>query len=119
MARDYRDYLNDMLRYAQEAIEIASTGDEATVLGDKTRRFALERVLMIVGEAATKVPAEVRARYPDVPWRQIVALRNRLVHDYGGLDPSRLYWLGRELLPTQLDRFGEIAELERESQPPT
>ena len=101
-----------MVAYAQDAIEIAATGDETAVLGDKTRRFALERVLMIVGEAATKIPPDIRDRYPDIPWRQIVALRNRLVHDYVGLDPARLYWIGRELLPAQIERLREITRLE-------
>ena len=42
--------------------------------------------LMIIGEAANRIPVDLQARYPDVAWRDLAALRNRIVHDYPGID---------------------------------
>ncbi len=44
------------------------------------------RHLTVIGEAADRVPEHVKQSYPAVPWRQIKSMRNRLVHDYRGID---------------------------------
>jgi uncharacterized protein with HEPN domain len=44
--------------------------------------LALVRLLEVVGEAASRMPADERSQYPQIPWSQIVALRNRLIHGY-------------------------------------
>jgi uncharacterized protein with HEPN domain len=46
------------------------------------RARALERLVEVIGEAASRVPEEFRSRYPEVPWHQTVAIRNRLIHVY-------------------------------------
>ncbi len=50
---------------------------------DRQLNLSLVRLLEIVGEAAGRVPAEERVRHPDIPWPEIVGLRNRLIHGYG------------------------------------
>ena len=48
--------------------------------------LALVRLLEVVGEAASRVPVDERSQYPQIPWSQIVALRNRLIHGYDSVD---------------------------------
>ena len=60
------------------------------------RYDATLRNLELIGEAATHVPAEVRACAPDVPWRMVVALRNRLIHGYLGIDDDTLWSIVRD-----------------------
>ena len=57
--------------------------------------------LMIIGEAANRIPIDVRLRYPDVPWQDLAGLRHRIVHDYPGVD-LRLVWT---LITTRLPRL--------------
>ena len=45
----------------------------------------------MIGEAATHVPAEVRELHEDIPWRQVIATRNRLIHGYLGIDNDTLW----------------------------
>ena len=53
---------------------------------DRQLNLSLVRLLEIVGEAASRVPAEIRVRHPDIPWPEIVGLRNRLIHGYDSVD---------------------------------
>ncbi len=45
-------------------------------------RRALERCVELIGEAATRLPEEWRASHPEIPWRQIIAMRNAMIHGY-------------------------------------
>jgi uncharacterized protein with HEPN domain len=54
-------------------------------------QFATQRVLQIVGEAASKVSEEYRQAHPEIPWQQIAAFRHRLVHDYTRIDLARVW----------------------------
>lgn len=58
---------------------------------DAMLRLALTRAVEIIGEAAAQVTADGRAELPDVPWAQIVGMRNRLVHAYFDVDPAILW----------------------------
>jgi uncharacterized protein with HEPN domain len=48
--------------------------------------LAIVRLMEIVGEAASRIPYEERSRHPEIPWMQIVGLRNRLIHGYDAID---------------------------------
>lgn len=53
---------------------------------DRQLNLSLVRLLEIVGEAAGRVPADERVHYPEIPWPEIVGLRNRLIHGYDSVD---------------------------------
>lgn len=61
--------------------------------------LALLQLLQIVGEAAGRVSAEMRGNHPEIPWRQIVALRNRLLHGYDTIDSEILWHVLRDDVP--------------------
>ncbi len=68
---------------------------------DSDRQFNLApvRLLEIVGEAANRVPEEERIRITDIPWPQIVSLRNRLIHGYDEVDFDILWQIVTRDLP--------------------
>jgi uncharacterized protein with HEPN domain len=90
MRREYA-FLMDMLTAADELAEFVSGTDEARFLSSKPEQSFVFHRMVILGEAANAVPAEMRARYPELPWARLVALRNRLVHAYFDLDVPVLW----------------------------
>ncbi|MBI5566125.1 MAG: DUF86 domain-containing protein [Chloroflexi bacterium] len=78
--------LQDMLDHAREAVALTQGRSRADLNTDRVLSLALVRLLEIVGEAANRVPDEVQDRYTDIPWREIIGLRNRLIHGYGAID---------------------------------
>jgi len=84
--RTYLDYLEDIrdsLAKAQAFVR-GMTYEQFAV--DEKTSYAVIRALEIVGEATKRLPAELRARYPDQPWREMAGMRDKLVHHYFGVD---------------------------------
>jgi uncharacterized protein with HEPN domain len=82
--------------------------DEPSFLADEKTIDAVVRNLEIIGEAATQLPTEFKAQHPAIPWPQIAGLRNRIVHDYAGID-VKLVW---NILQTAIPKLAkQLAEL--------
>ena len=66
---------------------------------------AVVRQFEIIGEASSKIPPQIRARYASVPWKSIIGLRNILIHDYMGIDIKRVWQvIKKELHPLKNER---------------
>jgi len=78
-----RDAINDIEQYA-------SAGRDA-FMNDRMRQDAVIRKLQVIGEAIKKIPDATRQRRPEIPWKQIAGMRDRLTHDYFGVDLT-LVW---------------------------
>ena len=100
MSRDARDYLVDIHRHAAIAAEIVAGRSLDDLAADQIAVLALERAIEIVGEAAGKLPGPLKEKYPDVPWREMIGMRNRLAHAYFGTDLAILHEVAVHRLPT-------------------
>jgi len=97
-----------MLEAAEEALGFVAGLSRANLQSDRQLTLALMKSIEIVGEAASQVSAATRGACPEVPWTEIVGMRNRLVHVYFDIDLDRLWDTTREdLVPlvTQLRRI--------------
>ena len=110
--RDYRLYLKDIMTVI-ESIEafIAGMDFEAFRADDKTAS-AVVRKLEILGEAAKRVPEEVRRKYPQVPWKEMAGMRDRLIHFYFGVDYQLVWMTIKERLPQVKPQIQEILQQE-------
>ncbi len=91
MTRDFRDYLDDMLEYAAKARAFVGDMTRDSFVADDKTHLATVRAIEIIGEAARQVPPEFRDRFPEIPWKRIIAMRNVLAHNYDGADPGIVY----------------------------
>ena len=74
--------LRQIVEFADEVAELVSGRTRADLDSNREFRRALERCVELVGEAATRLPADWRESHPQVPWRQIIAMRNVMIHGY-------------------------------------
>jgi len=99
MTRGYADYLRDILTAIKDVQSFVASIDLDDFLASKEKQYAVIRALEIIGEAAAKVPAEVRVRYPAVPWREMVGMRNVVIHNYFGVDEHVIWRTVQDDLP--------------------
>jgi uncharacterized protein with HEPN domain len=99
--------LRHMLDHAREAVALVQNTTRDDLHANRVLSLALVRLLEIVGEAATRVSEELRARHSQIAWRQIISLRNRLIHGYDAVDLDILWQILHEDVP-QL-----VSDLER------
>lgn len=90
-AREWRFYVEDMVAFCNKVLTYTQAIDRSSFEADVMRYDAVLRNLELIGEAATHVPADVRAVASDVPWRMVIALRNRLIHGYLGIDNDTVW----------------------------
>ena len=82
--------LRHMLDAAREAVSYGSSRTPADLAQSRILTLALVKCVEIIGEAATKVTEGTRARYSQIPWVDIVGMRNRLIHAYFDVDLQRV-----------------------------
>jgi uncharacterized protein with HEPN domain len=71
-----------MIEASHKAIAYAKNRTREDIENDEILRFALVKIIEIIGEAAAKISRPFQVAHPEIPWAQIIAMRNRLVHAY-------------------------------------
>lgn len=97
--RDYGLYLKDILK-AMEAIEkFVENMDFKEFEKDDKTSSAVIRKFEIVGESSKKVPEIIKHRYPDIPWREMAGMRDKLIHFYFGVKYDLVWRTIKDVIP--------------------
>jgi uncharacterized protein with HEPN domain len=75
---------------------------------DKWLRLAIERLVMIIGEAASKLTPSIRANNPQIPWSKIIGMRHIIVHDYDEVKLGKLYETSTASIPQLIQELEKL-----------
>jgi uncharacterized protein with HEPN domain len=108
MLKDDTVYIGHMLDMARQARELVAGKTRADYDAETALRLALAHLVQNIGEAARRVSPQVQKVHPDVPWRNIVGIRHKVVHDYFYVDYDIIWDVVTSDLPALILRLEQI-----------
>ena len=109
--RSWQLYIDDMREFAHKVLLYTEVFDQERFVTSGLNYDATLRNLELIGEAANQIPEAIRATMPQIQWRQIIAVRNRVAHGYLGLDNDTLWSIICDDVPALIV---ELEKLRRE-----
>lgn len=106
--REWRFYLDDMISFVGKVLAYSNGLDQDGFVASGLTYDATLRNLELLGEAATHIPAQIRDANTAIPWRQLIATRNRLIHGYLGVDNDTVWSIIRDDIPVLLPQLQKL-----------
>jgi uncharacterized protein with HEPN domain len=100
MTREYADYINDIVDSVHAVEEFVRGMTFEDFASDRKTIYAVIRAMEVMGEAAKKIPEAVRSAHPAIPWKQMAGIRDKLIHEYFGVELDVLWKTIQEDLPS-------------------
>ena len=108
MSNEFLDYVEDIID-AMEKAEIMLEGVEFKEFTDDFRiNFVVVRALEIVGEATKRLPMSLREQYPDIPWKRMAGMRDRIIHGYDAIDYEVVWDAVKQEIPETKPQLQQI-----------
>lgn len=106
--RDLRDYINDLVEACEDILAFTKGMSYSDFADDKKTVNAVIRSLEVIGEATKKLPTSLKDSHPDVPWKQMAGMRDKLIHEYFGIDQQMVWQAVEKHIPEILPWIKEI-----------
>lgn len=107
--RDLRDYINDITESCEDILSFTQGMSYPDFAADKKTINAVVRSLEVIGEATKKLPASFRDKFPNIPWKQMAGMRDKLIHEYFGIDKQMVWQAIERHIPYILPLIKKIA----------
>lgn len=98
--RDYTDYLQDILDSITDIESFIESMDSGNFAKDKKTINAVIRSIEVIGEATKNIPKSIRDQCPSVPWKKMTGMRDKMIHEYFGVDIEILWKTVKEDIPS-------------------
>ena len=108
MKKEYSDSLNDILMSMELSQNFINDLNLQSFNVDNKTQFAVIRCLEIIGEATKRLPDSLREAYPDIPWKAMAGMRDRLIHGYDIVDPEIIWVTVSKTIPEIIHKIKEI-----------
>ena len=108
MKEEFLDYIEDTIGAMNDALSFVKDMEYDVFLRDKKTIYAVNRALEIIGEATKNIPASVKNRYPQIPWKKMAGMRDKVIHEYFGVDLKRVWSTVKKDIPDLKPLFEKI-----------
>jgi len=99
MCKQEKEYLRHILDECRFLLSVTSGMTKSDILKDEVIKRAIVRSLEVIGEACKKIPADVKFRWHTISWKNMAGMRDRLIHDYMGINYSIVWDVVRNKIP--------------------
>ncbi len=110
MKRYYQDYINDILEECNYLIDRSRNLSLSKFEKNEDLRRAFIRSLEVIGEAVKKLPEEIKEKNKHIPWKEIAGMRDKLIHDYFGVDYEIIWLTVKEDIPLLKEEIEKLRE---------
>ena len=104
MSRDSATLL-DIVLAARDVIDFTAGVERGQFLQNRILQSAILHKLMVIGKAVKRLSNEMRERHPQIPWKDIAGLRDKLIHDYGQIDLGQVWDITQARIPSLLKQL--------------
>jgi uncharacterized protein with HEPN domain len=112
MSNDDLVRIKHILDASEESVKFLETRQRRELDTDRMLSLSLVRLLEIIGEAARGVSPQLRKKYPDIPWKQMTGIRDRLIHGYFDVDMEIVWKTVKEDIPPLINQLAELMDEE-------
>jgi len=110
MKREIADYIEDILESMENSLEFVKGMEYDEFITDTKTIYAVVRAIEIIGEAVKNIPKDVQEKYPEIPWRSMAGIRDKLIHAYFGVNLERIWQVIQKDIPELKPKFEKILE---------
>ena len=108
MKEEFLDYIEDIIEAMSDAMSFVEGMKYDDFIKDRKTIYAVVRAIEIIGEAVKKIPESVRDSYPDIPWRDMAGMRDKLIHEYFGVNLRAVWDTVKNDIPSLKPSFDKI-----------
>lgn len=109
-------YLWDMIQACRDILDFTEHKTLHDFEKDKMLRYAVERQILVIGEAAKNISDSLKQKTSHIPWKLIIAQRNILAHEYGEVLTERIWKVARQRIPELLDQIQDLLPTSQDTQ---
>ena len=108
MKREIVDYIEDIISAMDKAMDFVKNMSYEEFIRDDKTAYAVVRAIEIIGEAVKNIPGNVRNNYPEIPWKDMAGMRNKVIHEYFGVKLNIVWRTVKEEIPPLKPLFEKI-----------
>lgn len=108
MKKEFLDYLEDIIMAMGDVMKFVENVEYDDFVNEKRDSYAVIRAIEIIGEAVKKIPNSIRKKYSEIPWKEMAGMRDKLIHEYFGVNLKKVWNTVKKDIPNLKPLFEKI-----------